>query len=474
MGARMVSFVSIPVYTRYIAPEDWGAFRIIAITADTVGLLVSCQLVSALFRFWANAKNDEERRRLSGTSVTFLFFFTTALFLPFYLGADFLATKIGIPGYGLFLMVWMGATQIGLMYEVVLAEMRMRDEAKLFALIDTFFNVGMVLMCIALVTFFDLGVWGILWGTAGAFVIVFALLFPRFLRRSQLGIDRAIVRKLLTFSLPLIPSAVAMAAIHNIDSYFIQFSYGADEVGLYSIGYRFGTLTSIIFLTPFLLIWEPKSYQMAKDANASRRIGTVFSYVSTILLFLMLGLVVNARNIIRILTAPEYHSAYNVIPLVVGAYVLYAMDFVVRIGLLVHSRTKTVLGVVLTACAVNVAANVFMVPAFGRMGAAWTTLLSFGVLFITDALLSRKWLTVSYEWIRLGKAAVVFVFLVIPLSMFELANPFLGLAVKATACLAYPGALLAVGFFSREEMNALKSLLPKLGKPPQPAPEVGD
>lgn len=96
---------------------------------------------------------------MSGISITFLFFFTTGLFLPFYLGADFPATKIGIPGYGLFLTVWMGATQIGLMYEVVPAEMRMRDEAKLFALIDTFFNVGMVLMCIALGTFRCLREW---------------------------------------------------------------------------------------------------------------------------------------------------------------------------------------------------------------------------------------------------------------------------------------------------------------------------
>ncbi len=464
MGARMVSFVSIPVYTRFIAPGDWGAFRIVAITADTISLLIGCQLVSALFRFWAKAESEKERRQLSGTGFTFLFVITTILFLPFYFVADFPAKKIGIPEYGMFIAVWLATTQIGLMHEIILAELRMRDEAKLFAVVDTLHNVGMVLLCIVLVVFFDMGVWGILWGTALAFVVVFAILFPRFLRRTRLGLDPALLRNLLSFSVPLIPSAVAMAAIHNVDSYFIQFVYGADEVGLYSIGYRFGTLTSVLFLTPFLLIWEPKSYEVAKSADAPEKIGRVFSYAASILFFLMLGLISNAEDIVRALTASEYHPAYNVMPLIVGAYVLYAMDFIVRIGLLVHNRTKTILAVVLLVCGVNIVGNLFMVPLFGRMGAAWTTFVSFGMLLATDAVLSRKWLPVRFEWKRLMVAAGAFGILVVPLSMLKFHNPFFGILVRSAGCLAYPAALLALGFFTREEIAGGLSMLPVIGK----------
>ncbi len=456
MGSRVISFFLLPIYTVLIVPADWGILNILMITVDLAALLIGCQLPVALYRHWTLGKDENERRRLSGLIFIFSALLSTACLVPMLIFAEPCATLLGIEGHSYFIRILVPTIVCAVLVSIIQAEMRVRGEAQRYALFDILQNVGMALINIFLVVVMRLGIWGILLGQFVTFSFMLVILLPSFISRADFNLDRDILRQLLRFSLPLVPSGAAMAAIHNIDRYFIQFMRGPDEVGLYSIGYKFGTLVSILVLGPFLLLWEPKSYEIAAHPNAGEQIGKIFINFTALLLFIAIGLCGAAHEIIAVMTSPQYHDATHVLPLITISYVLFGMDAIGRVGLLVHQKTRTILSVVLITCGVNLLGNALFVPAFGMMGAAWVTLVSFGLLLTLDLILSQRYLPIIWEWRRLAILGLTSVIVSTAMTLVPIMNIWKMVALKMAIMCAYPLLLLAFGFIKWEILSSIK------------------
>ncbi len=459
MGARAVSFLLLPIYTAYIVPTEWGILNLLMISGDLAVLLVLCQIPAAMYRFWVSAQNEDDKERLSGLGLVFPTLFSCLIFAPLYVFADSCASFMGIDGYGDYIRILLFTEQLAILLGVMQAEMRLRNEATLFAMLEIGQNFGSAALNIFFVVVFGWGIWGILLGQMLTFAVIVALLLPRFLRRARLNLDFRLLRSLLLFSSPLVPSALAMAAVHNIDRYFLQFMLGPETVGLYSIGYKFGTLVNMLILGPFLLIWEPKSYEIAQEQNASAKLGKVFTYLYALLLFMAVGLAGTAREMVTIMTAEKYHAAWPIVSLVAFSYVCFGMDSIVRVGLLLHKKTRVILLVVLAACAINIAGNRILIPVMGMRGAAWSTLGTFGFLVVMDALLACRYLPVSFEWKKITLVTATAAVVLGLLSAVHLPNVYGAVAVKATLLVVYPLSLLITGFISRENIVLLRDVL---------------
>jgi len=223
-------------------------------------------------------------------------------------------------------------------------------------------------------------------------------------------------------------------------------------VGLYSMGYKFGMLVNIIVFGPFLLVWEPKSYEFAGERNASDKYGEVFSYLLALTVFVAIGLTGASNEIVQVMTHQRYWGACQVIPLIGWSYVLFAMDGVARMGLLVNHKTKTLAMVVLLTCVINIIGNLILVVKMGIVGAAWSTLISFATLFLLDCILARKHLPINWQWRRLGIIAIAAVIIIY--GMLSLKGMLLWQMVvaKGAALLFFPLLLLLFGFFNKKEL----------------------
>ena len=452
MVARLVSFLLIPVYTAYIIPADWGILNLFIVSGDLALLMISCQLPSALYRFWALSKSEAEKRELSGLVMLTPAIISIPLFLPIYIWAESFSNFAGISGYGNYIRVLLVTMQLNLIFNVIQTEMRLRNESGLYALLEIGLNFALAGINIFFVVVMTLGIKGILIGNLVIYIFFVSMMLPRFLHRSSLNINRRALKKMLAFSLPLIPSALAMASVHNIDRYIIQWLQGPVDVGLYSMGYKFGMLVNIIVFGPFLLVWEPKSYEFAGERNASDKYGEVFSYLLALTVFVAIGLTGASNEIVQVMTHQRYWGACQVIPLIGWSYVLFAMDGVARMGLLVNHKTKTLAMVVLLTCVINIIGNLILVVKMGIVGAAWSTLISFATLFLLDCILARKHLPINWQWRRLGIIAIAAVIIIY--GMLSLKGMLLWQMVvaKGAALLFFPLLLLLFGFFNKKEL----------------------
>ncbi len=461
MGARAVSFLLLPIYTAYIIPAEWGILNLLMISGDLAVLLVLCQIPAALYRFWVSAETEEKKQHLSGAGLVFPVLLSCLVFLPIYLYADQCAKFMGIEGYGNYLRILLFTEQLAVILNVIQAEMRLRNEAKLFALLEIGQNFGSAALNIFFVAVCGWGIWGILFGQMLTFLVIVALMLPRFKRRTELNCDRDLLKALLLFSTPLVPSALAMSAIHSIDRYFLQFMQGADIVGIYSIGYKFGTLVNVLILGPFLLIWQPKSYELAKSKQAAKTFGKVFSYLLALLLFACVALSGTSKEIVQLMTAEKYHAAYQVIPLVALSYLFFGMDSIVKVGLLLHRRTKVIMFIVLAVCLINITGNWLLIPRMGMLGAAWSTLISFAFLFLFDLFFSRKYLSIAYEWKQLCKVTAISIAVVAMVLTVQVSNLQTAIILKGFILLSFPLLLVISGFITKDNMKLFQEIIRK-------------
>ena len=78
MAAKSVSFVMLPIYTRFLTPADYGVIQLVEMTLDLVAVVGGAQLVQGIFRFYHEAETEDDRNAVV----------STAFFL---LGASYLA-----------------------------------------------------------------------------------------------------------------------------------------------------------------------------------------------------------------------------------------------------------------------------------------------------------------------------------------------------------------------------------------------
>ena len=106
------------------------------------------------------------------------------------------------------------------------------------------------------------------------------------------------------------------------------------------------------------------------------------------------------------------------------------------------------------AALVNVALNLALIPRYGMIGAAIATVAAYATMAVGMAWWSQRIYPVPYQWRRVGTAALAAVGLA---ACGKLVGG--GLPVAFALIVAYPLALLALGFTSPVERQRLRALV---------------
>jgi len=69
---RMVVFLLLPVYTRYLTPSDYGQLELLGITLTILFIVTSQGMGTAFFRFYGFTQTDFQKSELIGTAHYYL------------------------------------------------------------------------------------------------------------------------------------------------------------------------------------------------------------------------------------------------------------------------------------------------------------------------------------------------------------------------------------------------------------------
>lgn len=210
----------------------------------------------------------------------------------------------------------------------------------------------------------------------------------------------------LSYSVPLIPHGVSQVLLSQFDRLMINSVCGAAQAGIYSFGYN---IYFVVAVTTSSLdnIWSPWFFEKAKEGKnvqirkrATQYALIVAAFVSVIILI--------APELINMLGTKSYSDAKNcVIPILVGGYFAFLYTIPVQVQYY-NGKTKQIAVMTGMAALLNILLNAAFIPAFGYVAAAYTTAITYALYFGFHSFVSLKISSEKYfNWIELTLCALL-------------------------------------------------------------------
>ena len=453
--SKVIAVALLPLYTRYLTLADYGAAEVMFAAIVSASIVVRFGLIEALLRFYY--KDDEDPDRVVASTFAGLFWFATLgalIALPFATPiAEALlhpetASEVGQMAE--LARISIGGLWVLTMFEFMLTLFRLEERARAF-FVTTILNVLVTIgLTVVLVVGAGEGARGLLVGSyaSGAVFVLGLIVLQR--RRLSLRFDRHLLRRLLRFGLPTMPAEASLYLLNFVDRIIIVRSLGLAEAGLYSLAVKFAQAVNVL-VRGFQLAWPPLAYSIRDDGEARRAYATVVTLFVAGCAFVVTGMWLFSRWIVRALAAPKFFDSYEAVGLITTAVTLYALYMVLVVILGRTGRTEFNFPATLAALAANVALNLILVPTLGIVGAGLALVASYLVVLALMYVFTQRLFPVPYQWGRLARVVLTAAVLVGAGELLMPTSGFAGLLGRAALFAAYPLALFASGFFTPGE-----------------------
>jgi O-antigen/teichoic acid export membrane protein len=453
--SKLIAVALLPLYTRYLTTGDYGAAELMFAAVVSISIVIRFGLIEALLRFYY--KEDEDPDRVVSSSFAALFWFSTAaalIALPFAGPISEAVLNESAPDLA---RISIAGLWVLTMMEYLLTIFRLEERARAFFVTTILNVVAAIALTVILVVGADEGARGILIGSYGSGAIFVAALIVVHRRRISLLFEPALLRRLLRFGLPTMPAELSLYALNFVDRLIIVRMLGVAEVGLYSLAVKFAQGVNVL-ARGFQLAWPPLAYSIRDDDEAGRFYAVVVTWFVAGASFVVVGMWLLSRWIVRALAAPKFFDSFEAIGLLSAAAALYALYMVLVVILGRTGRTEFNFPATAAALALNLVLNLVLVPPLGIVGAGLALVASYLVVLALMYGFTQRLLPVPYEWGRLARIIVISAGLVTLGELLLPTDGFAGLALRILLWLAYPLALLVTGFFTQGERNWLARL----------------
>jgi O-antigen/teichoic acid export membrane protein len=453
--SKLIAVALLPLYTRYLTPADYGAAEVMFAAVVSASIVVRLGTIEALLRFYY--KGGEDPAKVVSTSFAALFWFSTAaalIALPFAEPISEALLDRSAPDLA---RISIGGLWVLTMVEYLLTLFRLEERARAY-FVTTILNVLLAIgLTVVLVVGRDEGARGLLLGSYVSGAVVALALIAVHRRRLSLWIDLALLRRMTRFGLPTMPAELSLYALNFVDRIVIVRTVGLAEAGLYSLAVKFAQAVNVL-VRGFQLAWPPLAYSIRDDGEARRAYAAIVTWFVAGCAFVVTGMWLFSRWIVRVLAAPQFFDSYEAIGLIATGVTLYALYMVLVVILGRTGRTEFNFPATIAALVANVALNLALVPSLGIVGAGLALVASYVVVVALMYVFTQRLFPVPYQWGRLARVVLVSAVLV---GLGELLLPtagFAGLLARIALWLAYPVVLLLSGFFTDEERGWLGRL----------------
>jgi O-antigen/teichoic acid export membrane protein len=401
----------IPVYTRVLTVSDYGIIGSLAPISALLMYFYNLGMSGAVMRFDAAIPNNETRRIAHGTAWVFILIMAcTTSVLVALIGAftwDLVFPSIPFLPFALLML---GTAAFDATNVVPLALLRIRGRAVTFSVLQFLKFLTLTSLIILFVVFLK-------WGVEGQFTAVFltSLIFSVAyivitIRFVKVGLDFSYLKKYLAFGLPTVLSGLFIWILSQSNLLILMRMTSLEQVGLYALGFKFGLILDMLSIA-ILTAWQPFFYIKA----ATNRGPELFSQVGTYFLFVVLGvgtaILLCAQPLLHIATTPKFFGAGQVVGfLLLGSFFKALYLFNVQ-GISFKMKTKYLMYIDGTAAALSVGCSLILIPKYGMMGAAFSTMITYFVQFSIAFIVSRSLYPIPYQYIRLLKILFIYGFI---------------------------------------------------------------
>jgi O-antigen/teichoic acid export membrane protein len=390
----MKGLILLPIFTKILGSSEYGVWNLILTTIAVIQPFILLGLQDAILRFLAPKSKEKIVQGVITVVITVLFTGTIVAMI-FFLSSDFLADIIlKEPSAVFVIQITAPFIILDSLDTIILGSFRVFGMIKKYAAV-LIFRTTLEIILIAFFILSGLGLTGaILSLTIAAAISLIIILYFIFSYAGFAQPDFSLIKPFLFFSLPLIPITLARFVIESSDRYVIGFYMGAEKVGIYSAAYGIGMIP-LVLSTYLVYVLGPTVYNLydnGKVDKASMYLSYSWKYLLMLSIPCAFGLSILSRPLLLIMTTSTFvPEGIYIIPLVVLCIVFWGMEQIFGVSLLIFKRLRIFLLAFVCGAVTNFVLNIILVPRYGIIAAAVTTLIAYIILTIIIGYSSRRY-----------------------------------------------------------------------------------
>ena len=443
--SKLIVIFMLPFYTSYLSKAEYSTSDLITNLCNLLIPLACLGVSEGIFRN-AAAKNEDKEA-----------FFTNGAMLMILGGVGFLVLSplLGLIDYFneyiwlIICYVWASN-----LHSVCSQYVCAIGRTKLFAAQGVLNTIFVVVLNIIFLAGLDMGIIGYVLATVLAdlmttiIVFVAAKLHRAFVPKK---INGKVMKDLLKFCLPLVPSTIFWWITGVSDRYMVAFMKGDEMNGLYTAAYKIPTLLTYV-VTIFNDAWKLSAVSESDDREKCAEFySQVYKYYIAVMFVGGCGIAVCARIFSGILLSDSFADAWVYIPVLAAATVFTSFDTFLGSVYFTVKKTSMSLWTALIGAVVNVVLNIALIPKFGALGASVATFFSYFLVYVIRTATMGKFLRFKMYHARFAVNTILLV--AVSVVMTGWGSEIWGILTSASIL------LLCMVFNSRDMIIACKKVL---------------
>jgi len=400
LGSKLISFILVPIFTRYMSTSEFGHVDVITTTVNMLLPIIALSIAEAVFRF-AMDRSSEEKEVISSSIV-------------------FTLTMILVSASVYPVLKWMHISYAGyiLIYlDLGLLQALLQNFIRGIGFIRTFAANGLVTSVILAC----MGVWRIVVSHEGvqgyleALIVstLASILFLSMVSKiwkfiSIRSVNKTLLVRMLRYSIPLIPNSFLWFFTNDANRYFIVGFIGLTANGLYAVATKLPTIINV-FYTIFAQAWQISAVEEYESNKHSTFFSNVFNANISLSVVLIGSILIILRPLMTVFAASNYFVAWKVVPSLLFAAFFSNLSSFLGTIYLATKKTAGIMKTTIYGMIVNVFLNVILIPLFGLQGAGVGAAIGFAFIAFIRLMDVRKFVVVNVAWSRLAVSTLILI-----------------------------------------------------------------
>lgn len=455
---KVAAFLLIPIYTRYLSLSEVGVLALLEMFEALLISLVPGAINNALWRHLPGEEGGGRRKLIFSVFVWATLGYAIIL-IVLSLGRSAAVTFLDLAPSDSPLVMFVLLNIFLAFGSRFLLGLWQYDQKEVSYVALSFSQfAGILIVTAVLVVGPGMGLWGVVLAKTSVYSVTFVVSMIIIVRQNFTLPSFEPFTRMVRFGAPLVLVTLVAPVLTVSDRFFLKLFVPIEDIGVYSIGYRFGMVINMILIMPLQRGWRPMMYRLGVDEGSHEYHRDILFYFAVLGSMLFLGVSLFAVDIIGVVATEAYLAGALIVPLVTLAYFANGFGHFFIAGAALTDKTARLTPVSLIAILANLGLNYILIKQFGIQGAAWATFLSY---FLFSALIlrtSQKSVRIKWDWGRLAK--LMLILLVLYQGTLYLQGQMVEwrVALGLAALVVFPLALKMTGTLGWRELNGLRLL----------------
>ena len=409
---QAVNFILLPIYSEYLSPTQYGIIESMVVFSTILTVIFSFATERSMFRIYYDYKDEKERKKFVGNTTILITISAT-----FFLGLIFLLHKpiskiyseIPFNPYFLYAILTAYATTFAYIPQTLF---QVKEKAFAFFIISIIVFLLEILLTIHFVIIIKEEALGLLKAKLIANVLMLPLYLYIIKRESSFQIDRAIIKNIFLFSLPMMPILLTSWVMNMSNRIFIENYFTLQEVGIFSMASKLSSVVTIL-LGALFTAYNPMFYRLASNEDqlmAKNKIQKLNQLLVGAILMVSFVVVLFSKEVVFILNS-RYQEAVLYIPILVLANAVNYLAGIYSLMIYQNKKSGIIMYIYIIGAIFSIIFNYILVPQFGAFGASWVNVIASLMILLLSIHYAKKnyYIPLQYTYILLGIAISVII-----------------------------------------------------------------